>query len=153
MSIVGNSFFVNESYRYKTTGYILTPSNEREVSPMVQYYEVVCKGGHVGSNNYFPMHLFIAAENGREAAAIARQAPRVKHDRKDSIMPGGMNTFATVTIGHTVNKKCFVYARKLASRSFLKTANLMMMHFQESLSKSKIGRNISTAICNPIQIR
>ena len=53
---------------------------------MVQYYEVVCKGGHVGSNNYFPMHLFIAAENGREAAAIARQAPRVKHDRKDSII-------------------------------------------------------------------
>ena len=53
---------------------------------MVQYYEVVCKGGHVGSNNYFPMHLFIAAENGREAAAIARQTPRVKHDRKDSIV-------------------------------------------------------------------
>lgn len=53
---------------------------------MVQYYEVVCKGGHVGLSNYFPMHLFIAAENGREAAAIARQTPRVKHDRKDSII-------------------------------------------------------------------
>ena len=71
--------------------------------------------------------------------------------RMKIILPGGMNTFATVTIGHTVNKKCFAYARILASRSFLKAAN-PMMHIQESLSESKIGRNISTAICNPMLV-
>ena len=48
--------------------------------------------------------------------------------RMKIILPGGMNTFATVTIGHTVNKKCCAYARILASRLFLKTANPMVTY-------------------------
>ena len=39
-----------------------------------------------------------------------------------------INTFATATIGHTVNKKCCAYARILASRLFLKTANPMVTY-------------------------
>lgn len=50
------------------------------------YYEVIVKCGHVGRNSYVPIKLAIIAESGKEAARIARQFPRVKHDHKDAIL-------------------------------------------------------------------
>lgn len=50
------------------------------------YYIVICKVGHVGQNNYTTIAFPIYAENGKEAAKIARSLPRVKHNQKDAII-------------------------------------------------------------------
>lgn len=52
----------------------------------MKYYKVTAKCGHVGKGFYYPGDLFIKAENGRDAAKVAREMPRVKHDRKDAIL-------------------------------------------------------------------
>ena len=49
-------------------------------------YEVKCKCGHVGRKNYIVIAFPIIANNGKEAASIARYIPRVKHDHKDAII-------------------------------------------------------------------
>ena len=56
------------------------------MTELKRYYEVIAKCGHVGRNHYVPIKFPVAAENGRVAAKIARQIPRVKHDHKDAIL-------------------------------------------------------------------
>ena len=51
-----------------------------------KYYLVTAKCGHVRKGNYIPVVFAVEAESGKEAAAIARQIPRVKHDHKDAIL-------------------------------------------------------------------
>ncbi|WP_443738690.1 hypothetical protein [Treponema sp.] len=52
----------------------------------MKYYKVTAKCGHVGKGFYYPGDLFIKADNGRTAAKVAREMPRVKHDHKDAIL-------------------------------------------------------------------
>lgn len=52
----------------------------------MQIFSVTAKCGHVGKDFYIPITFAIRAENGREAAAIVRQKPRVKHHHKDAII-------------------------------------------------------------------
>lgn len=52
----------------------------------MKYFMVIAKCGHVSKNNYFKGGLFFKAENGKEAARLARECPRVKHDQKDAIL-------------------------------------------------------------------
>ena len=47
---------------------------------------VTCKCGHVSRGYYMPVDFPVHAKNAREAAAIARYIPRVKHDHKDAIL-------------------------------------------------------------------
>ena len=49
------------------------------------YYAVCVKCGHVGKNYYVDKILAIEAESGKEAAAAARDYPRVKHHHKDAV--------------------------------------------------------------------
>ncbi len=49
-------------------------------------YSVLCKCGHVGRHRYMPIHFPVIAESKKEAAKIARDLPRVKHDHKDAIL-------------------------------------------------------------------
>ena len=49
-------------------------------------YIVTVKGGHVGRKHYIPLKFPIQATSKKEAASIARQIPRVKHDHKDAIL-------------------------------------------------------------------
>ena len=48
-------------------------------------YEVCAKCGHVGRSFYVEKIFTVKAENGREAAEIVRNFPRVKHHQKDAI--------------------------------------------------------------------
>ncbi len=51
-----------------------------------RFYKVTCKCGHTGSRKtYIPITFAIKANNGKEAAAKARQIPRCKHHHKDCI--------------------------------------------------------------------
>ena len=50
------------------------------------YYEVIAKCGHVGKKHYVPVKFAVIAEDGKEAAKMVRQFPRVKHDHKDAIL-------------------------------------------------------------------
>lgn len=52
----------------------------------MKYFMVTAKCGHVGKNNYYKGTLFFKANNGKEAARLARACPRVKHDQKDAIL-------------------------------------------------------------------
>lgn len=49
-------------------------------------FAVVAKCGHVGRDFYAEKTFAVMAENGRHAAAIVRQFPRVKHHHKDAIL-------------------------------------------------------------------
>ena len=50
------------------------------------YYEVIAKCGHVGKKYYIPIKFAVIAKDGKEAAKLARQFPRVKHNHKDAIL-------------------------------------------------------------------
>lgn len=50
------------------------------------YYEVIAKCGHVGKKHYVPIKFAVIAKDGKEAAKMVRQFPRVKHDHKDAIL-------------------------------------------------------------------
>ena len=50
-----------------------------------KYYKVLAKCGHVGRNRYIIKSFYVKAENGKEAAKIVRDKPRVKHHHKDAI--------------------------------------------------------------------
>ena len=52
----------------------------------MNFYLVTTKCGHVGKNAYMPIIFPVKAENGREAASLARQFPRVKHNHWDAIL-------------------------------------------------------------------
>jgi len=52
---------------------------------MKKFYIVTAKCGHVGKSKYILIDFPVIAEDGREAAKIARQIPRVKHHHKDAI--------------------------------------------------------------------
>ena len=49
-------------------------------------FAVEAKCGHVGKDSCIIIDFPIIAENGKEAAKIARKIPRVKHDHKDAII-------------------------------------------------------------------
>ena len=51
----------------------------------MKLFKVEAKCGHVGKNNFTIKIFAIRAENGKEAAMIARNKPRVKHHHKDAI--------------------------------------------------------------------
>ena len=50
------------------------------------YFLVETMCGHVGTGAYIPVTFPVMAENGREAAKIARSIPRVKHNNKYAIL-------------------------------------------------------------------
>lgn len=52
----------------------------------LEMFEAVCKCGHVGREKYIPIPFPIKAESRKDAAKIARDMPRVKHDHKDAIL-------------------------------------------------------------------
>lgn len=48
-------------------------------------YEVCAKFGHVGRHYYIEKTVAIRANSAKEAAALVREMPRVKHHHKDAI--------------------------------------------------------------------
>jgi hypothetical protein len=52
----------------------------------MNFYKVIAKCGHVGKTRYYKGVFYLKAENGKDAAAKARQLPRVKHNHKDAIL-------------------------------------------------------------------
>lgn len=52
----------------------------------MKLYKVTAKCGHVGRNFFVIKDFPIKASNGKEAAKIARNIPRVKHHHKDAIL-------------------------------------------------------------------
>ena len=51
-----------------------------------RYFKVTCKCGHVGRGYFIRIDFPVMAGSGKEAAAIAREIPRVKHHHKDAIL-------------------------------------------------------------------
>ena len=51
-----------------------------------KFYRVTCKCGHVGRQFFIRIDFPVNADSGKEAAEIARNLPRVKHDHKDAIL-------------------------------------------------------------------
>ena len=50
-----------------------------------RYFKVTTKCGHVGKKFCILIDFPVYAENAKEAAQIARNIPRVKHDHEDAI--------------------------------------------------------------------
>jgi hypothetical protein len=53
---------------------------------IMKYFKVTAKCGHVGKNWYYRGMFYVCAKDGKTAAAIVREKPRVKHDHKDAII-------------------------------------------------------------------
>ena len=51
-----------------------------------KFFRVTCKCGHVGKQFFVRIDFPVNADSGKEAAEIARNLPRVKHDHKDAIL-------------------------------------------------------------------
>jgi len=51
-----------------------------------KFYKVTCKCGHVGKKYFIRINFPVIATCGKDASAIARYIPRVKHDHKDAIL-------------------------------------------------------------------
>lgn len=52
----------------------------------LKMFEAVCKCGHVGKTHYVIIRFPLMAQSRKDAARIARQMPRVKHDHQDAIL-------------------------------------------------------------------
>lgn len=52
----------------------------------LEMFEAVCKCGHVGRSHYVIISFPLMARSRKEAAKIARELPRVKHDHKDAVL-------------------------------------------------------------------
>jgi len=52
----------------------------------MRLYQVSAKCGHVGRSNYVIKDFPVRAQDGREAAKLVRNFPRVKHHQKDAIL-------------------------------------------------------------------
>lgn len=52
----------------------------------MKFYLVTTKCGHVGKTSFMPITFPVKAENGKEAARLAREFPRVKHNHWDAIL-------------------------------------------------------------------
>lgn len=52
----------------------------------MKLFEVTAKCGHVGRNHFTVKTFAVTAESGKEAAAMVRMFPRVKHDQKYCIL-------------------------------------------------------------------
>ena len=51
-----------------------------------KYFKVTCKCGHVGTKYFIRISFPIMSTCRKDASAIARYIPRVKHDHKDTIL-------------------------------------------------------------------
>ena len=51
-----------------------------------KFFRVTCKCGHVGRQFFIRIDFPVKADTGKEAAVIARNFPRVKHNHKDAIL-------------------------------------------------------------------
>ena len=51
-----------------------------------KYFSVTCKCGHVGAKHFVRISFPVIATSRKEASAIARYIPRVKHNHKDAIL-------------------------------------------------------------------
>ena len=51
-----------------------------------KFFRVTCKCGHVGRQFFVRIDFPVNADSGKEAAEIARNMPRVKHNHKDAIL-------------------------------------------------------------------
>lgn len=71
----------------------------------MKFFMVIAKCGHVGKNYYYKGTLFVKAMSGKEAAKIARECPRVKHDRKDAILSVKEIDSLVYDIGSELNRK------------------------------------------------
>ncbi len=67
--------------KMETSTIVLNDAKNRQ-----KYYAVCCKCGHVRPNRYVLITFPVKANNGREAAKIARGIARVKHNKKNAIV-------------------------------------------------------------------
>jgi transcriptional regulator with XRE-family HTH domain len=73
-------------YRLKEIVKTILSGNQLEERPPRKYYIVTAKCGHVGRNKYKEAKFPLMAYDASEAANIARNKARVKHDHPDAII-------------------------------------------------------------------
>lgn len=71
----------------------------------MRYYCVKAKCGHVGRNNYIEKNFYVRTENGKDAALIVRNKPRVKHHQKDAIINVIEISLEEYVLGKKINEK------------------------------------------------
>lgn len=71
----------------------------------MSYFLVTAKCGHVGKRFYYKGNFYVEAENGRIAAKVVRDIPRVKHDHKDAILSVNKINYQDFIIGQQEEEK------------------------------------------------
>jgi len=105
------------------------------------HYKVKAKCGHVGRNNYIVQDFFIVANSRREAAAIVRWMPRVKHHKKDAIFSVEEISFSEYQVGRYLEKHnpyfCATNSSEQKAINFLICENI----YRENDNEIKQTRN------------
>ncbi len=71
----------------------------------MKFFKATVKFGHVGRNYYYKGNLFITAETKKQAAEIAKNSPRVKHDHKDAVLSIEEVNFETYIVESKKNRE------------------------------------------------
>lgn len=104
-------------------------------------YSVLTKCGHVGRKFYVQIAFPITAKNKKEAAYIARNYSRVKHDHKDAIIKVERITYAEYLILMYINKNDpYLKCRNKAEQNLIANFNKRILtdeYYYENLKRKK----------------
>ena len=109
----------------------------------MKYYEIKAKCGHVGKNNYYVGTLYLYGENGRDAAAYARQQPRVKHDHKDAIISVKEISHEAYLRGKAQTRKSVYWTSTSIQQQRMFCPELVNQVLQENNKKNQYSKNHS----------
>lgn len=89
-----------------------------------KYFKVTCKCGHVGKEFFIAIDFPIVAQNRKDASAIARYIPRVKHHHKDAI----------IDCKEITKEEFYTIKNQNKSNPYLRCSNVQEQNMIENLS-------------------
>lgn len=114
----------------------------------MKYFMVTAKCGHVGKNNYYKGTLFFKANNGKEAARLARECPRVKHDQKNAILSVSEIDGFIFEVGRELNHSIHYYTCETVQeqRKYLSEIEDVHSFYRNGVSVEIIAKSLNMTV-------
>lgn len=108
----------------------------------MEFYEVTAKCGHVGRGQFYMGLFYVSAENGRAAATLVRQMPRVKHDHKDAILSVASISDTEYQTGKAAHKANLYFSCKSKQEQLTYSEEIFAdIYIETSFRKNEIRDN------------
>jgi hypothetical protein len=120
----------------------------------LEMFEAVCKCGHVGRGKYIRVPFPIIAESRKEAAKIARDMPRVKHDHKDAILNViKIDEERYFELRETNNRDPYLHCTCIQDQNAINLDDRLMDEDRSNHYTSRKEENKKSFYCNKQKIR